>query len=96
MRGQSQRPEPCNLPRSVLTQWVKAFGCEIPIEIRKMQARMSGQLRFLAACRTFSVRSVGWLDGCKARRAANGCSIGKGRNAADAVQTRDPDGRTAF
>ena len=38
----ARRREPCNLPRSVLTQWVKAVSCEILIEIRKLQARMSG------------------------------------------------------
>jgi len=37
-----------------------------------------------------------WLDGCKARRAANGASIGKGRNAADAVATLNPKGRKRF
>jgi hypothetical protein len=38
----------------------------------------------------------GWADGCKARRAGNGSSIAKRRNAADAVQTRNPKDRTAF
>jgi len=48
-----------------------------------------------AACRTFSVRCVVWLNGWM-QGAANGSSIGKGRNAADAVQTLNPEGRTAF
>jgi len=43
----------------------------------------------LAAGRTFSVRCVVRLDGCKARRAGNGSSMPKRRNA-DADQTRSP------
>jgi len=35
---------------------------------------------------------VAQADGCKSRRAANDSSIGKGRNAADAVQTLNPQG----
>jgi len=37
-----------------------------------------------------------WTDGCKAQRAVNGSSIAERRNAADAVQARNPKDREGF
>jgi len=54
------RIEPCNLPRSVLTLWVTAVSCEILIEIRKLQATLSGQLKFLATSNEAPKLMLNW------------------------------------